>query len=159
MLDYRSVHEILTECSGLVEPGTAEPQPAAGTKQSPTGALHKGGMILCLPPPPIPCHLCGDPSRHCPSFPVFPHFRFLRTPPLATARYNLCGAWPQDLHRPAGCLIGGARVRLVWHNEFILVAFLLPAVGPGAPSSFLFLVARPGTPSSVLAPSSGVLCY
>ena len=40
--------------------------------------------------------------------------------------------------------------------SLLLVASLLLVtalvVGPGAPSSFLFLVATPGAPSSVLAP-------
>ena len=35
-----------------------------------------------------------------------------------------------------------------------LVASLFLVVRPGAPSSFLFLVAMPGAPSSVLVPSS-----
>ena len=40
----------------------------------------------------------------------------------------------------------------------LLVASLLLVAMPFAPSSFLFLVVRPGAPSSVLAPSSDALC-
>ena len=39
-----------------------------------------------------------------------------------------------------------------------LVASLLLVVGPGAPSSFLLLVAKTGAPSSVPVPSRDALC-
>ena len=48
---------------------------------------------------------------------------------------------------------------------FVASSFLLLVAGqeplvamPFVPSSFLLLVARPGAPSSVLAPSSDALC-
>ena len=47
---------------------------------------------------------------------------------------------------------------------FVPTSFLFLVVRPGvpssvlAPSSFLFLVVWPGAPSSVLAPSSDALC-
>ena len=40
-----------------------------------------------------------------------------------------------------------------------VVASLLLLALSFAPSSFLFLVAVPGAPSTVLAPTMGVLCY
>ena len=40
---------------------------------------------------------------------------------------------------------------------FLVASLLLTAV-PGDPSSYLFLVVRPGAPSGVVAPSSDALC-
>ena len=45
-------------------------------------------------------------------------------------------------------------------GQLLLVSVLLLLAMPFAPSSFLFLVVRPGAPSSVIAPNnSDALCY